>query len=82
MKALNSITYLAAITILGLALSCGGSNATTGEQNNVTIGNAEGIRTSSDMSISPPNMSAQDPMYRKNDTLTPAKDSIEPLIHN
>jgi len=40
------------------------------------MGNASEMRTSSDMNISPANMLAQDPMYRKNDTVTVFKDSV------
>ena len=76
MKSIHSIIYLAAITILGITLSCGGSGTAMGEEGNVTVGNAEGLKTSSDMNISPANMNAQDPVYRQNDTVPQKKDSI------
>jgi len=76
MKSLSTIIYLAAIAILGITLSCGGSNSAMGEEGNVTVGSAEGLKTSSDMNISPANMNAQDPVYRQNDTIPEKKDSI------
>jgi len=76
MKTINSIIYLAAIAILGITLSCGGSAIAMDQQNTGTMGNASEMRTSSDMNISPANMLAQDPMYRKNDTVTVLKDSV------
>ncbi|MES2485708.1 MAG: hypothetical protein V4581_07135 [Bacteroidota bacterium] len=82
MKTLNSIIYLATIAILGITLSCGGSGTAVSQENNATMGNASEVRTSSDMNISPANMMAQDPMYRKNDTLIPVKDSVAPNTPN
>lgn len=75
MKTINSAIYIVSIFILGLALSCGGGSSATNGYVTQPVA-SPGPRTSSDMNISPPNMSVPDPMYDGNDSITRA-DSLK-----
>ncbi|KOS05671.1 hypothetical protein AM493_06210 [Flavobacterium akiainvivens] len=76
MKTINSAIYLAAIFVLGLALSCSGGSSATNTDYLTTPVSAAGPQTSSDMNISPANSSVSDPMYDGNDSIKRA-DSLK-----
>jgi len=72
----SSLYKLMLTTALGLSLSgCSGSMAGTSkaEGTGVTITNPTDNRTSSDMNISPPNLTTSDPAIKMQDTLTTPK---------
>lgn len=65
---------------VGLALtSCGMSQTAEGApEDNIVVGNPTNNRTSSDMNISPANVTTSDPAIKMQDSLTSPKGPSEP----
>lgn len=75
MKALYTKLLVAALLCAGLTLtSCGMSQEASGPPDSeITVGNPTNNRTSSDMNISPANVTTSDPATKMQDTLTSPK---------
>lgn len=69
MKALVILMAMAMVTV-----SCGsGQNSSYTDTTTVPVAMPQGPRTSSDMNISPPNLTTSDPAIKMQDTLTTQK---------
>ena len=81
MKTTYTKTKLMGVLIgVGLALaSCGMSQTAEGApEDNIVVGNPTNNRTSSDMNISPANVTTSDPAIKMQDSLTSPKGPSEP----
>jgi hypothetical protein len=77
MKTTSSAIYLIAISVLGIALSCGANQTNVdAESSKLTAAPSPVPRTSSDMNITTPNMQTPDPMYDGHEPKSRA-DSLE-----
>ncbi|MFP9099788.1 hypothetical protein ACLI09_12095 [Flavobacterium sp. RHBU_24] len=73
----TTVTFIAiAMAALTLQVSCMAGQSGTGEGEAITTGAPEGIRTSSDMNISPSNMTTSEPAIRYADTTKTPKPAV------
>jgi len=74
----TTVTFIAiGIAALALQVSCMTGQSGTGEGETINTGGPEGIRTSSDMNISPSNMTTSEPAIRYADTTKTPKPAVE-----
>lgn len=67
---------LSLFTLLGIFTACGTGQSSAGEEQPISTGAPQNIRTSSDMNISPSNMTTSEPAIKPSDTSKTMKPAI------
>jgi len=65
------------VSILVTFAACGTGQNTAGEESTITTGAPQNIRTSSDMNISPSNMTTSEPAIKPSDTSKTMKPAVQ-----
>lgn len=71
----NILTY-SLVLMCAVMASCGSGQTSTGEEMPAGTGAPQNIRTSSDMNISPSNMTTSEPALKPSDTSTRMKPAV------
>lgn len=74
---MKKIVTLSCTLLVGILSACGTGQTTTGEEETISTGAPQNIHTSSDMNISPSNMTTSEPAIKPSDTSTAMKPAVK-----